>query len=155
MNPMRGPGRFQWNAAGWIGAQLGATCWLAPLAILLFLKKDAVGALLIATAFGAVNVLGLFLWLRRDRIPPYPAIQTLLGGCALAALATLFFVITSPVMQRDVLAGWKPWNALFSLSVFPGLMVMFHFLERESRERTTSASGASRDGEDPGNSARP
>ena len=58
-------------------------------------------------------------------------------GCALASLAALYFLISSPAMHREILAGWRPWNALLSLSVFPGLMIMFHFLEWESRKPST------------------
>ena len=82
--PARDGGAFRWHAGAWFGAQIGSTLWLVILGVALSFRDDSSpGTAIIALAV-AVNGIGLILWEHRDRMRPYPAIQTLIAvvGCA-------------------------------------------------------------------------
>lgn len=133
MIPMRGPGRFQWNTGGFFGGQIGGTCWLLPMAYVLFWGGDLSGGAILILCFAAPNILGTFLWTRRASIPPYPAIQALLLGVAVAAYTAFFILLRSDVLVREVHAGaWAP--VFLPLLLFPGMMLMFHVIEKEARQ---------------------
>jgi hypothetical protein len=83
--PMLGPGQFQWNAGGWFGSQLGGTAWMLVGAAVLVPQAPWVAAWW-AGCCALANAVGAWLWLRRDRVRPYPAIQALLATCGAAGL---------------------------------------------------------------------
>jgi hypothetical protein len=83
--PTPGPGRFQWNAGGWFGSQLGGTAWMLVGTAILVPQAPGLAAWW-AACFAAANAVGAGLWLRRDRVRPYPALQSLLAACGLAGL---------------------------------------------------------------------
>lgn len=123
----QGPGAFQWNLGGWFGAQLGATLWLAILGCVLVMQGEPAGWLLVACAF-IPNLIGTALWYRRNLLAPYPAIQTLLGVCGLAAAAAMLGIRSSGLSTSEV-----GLPSLWFLLMYPGLMVAFLLQERSSR----------------------
>ncbi len=135
MRAMRGKGQFQWNTGGWFGAQLGGTCWLAIFAIMLFAGGYPAVGLAVLTCFLIPNVLGFWLWRRRDRVQPHPAIQLLLATMAVTAtLALVLFHVTS---ADEVFAGgerFQPRMYLYLL-FYPAMMLMFYVVERGGRKR--------------------
>ncbi|MHC5113621.1 MAG: hypothetical protein ACYTGP_04240 [Planctomycetota bacterium] len=128
LTPKPGPGRFQWNQGGWFGAQVGGSLWLMILAGLMFARDWRLGVLTLA-CFLAPNVVGTMLWMRRDRIAPYPAIQIMLGTLGVSAV-----VAVGAAWAADRLEGLygtaDPVTWLLALLVVPGMMVLFHFMER-------------------------
>lgn len=133
MKPMLGPGRFQWNTGGWVGGQIGGTCWLLPMAWVLFSGGDLSGGVILVLCFLAPNILGTLLWTRRASIPPYPAIQALLLGVAVAAYTAFFILFRSDALSREAAAA--PLAPTFlPLLLFPGLMLMFHVIEKAARQ---------------------
>ena len=85
---MSGRGRFQWNIGGWFGSQLGGTVWMLVGAAVLASQAPWIAAWWVA-CFLAASAVGIGLWLRRDRIRPYPALQALLATCGLAGLLAI------------------------------------------------------------------
>ncbi len=154
--PMRGPGQFQWNTGGWFGGQLGGTLWILVGAATLVLETTGVAAWWLL-CFAAANGVGLAMWRRRDRLPPYPAIQALLAVCGLAGLLAVSALHAfGPVSARRMLA-WRQGNpmpeavsggslvsiyALLILGV-PTMMAWFAVMEwagrRARRDRTEDA----------------
>jgi hypothetical protein len=132
---VQGEGAFQWNAGGWFGGQLGATVWLLVLAGVLLVREGWAPALAAALGGLVPNVVGTALWLRRDRLAPYPAIQTLFavaGLSVLAAAVALARLDALPEMSPNEPAGWRhAWLLL----LYPGLMLMAFFQERGARRR--------------------
>jgi hypothetical protein len=83
--PMRGPGHFQWNAGGWFGSQFGGAAWMLVGAAVIAAQAPWVAAWW-ACCFALANAVGTGLWLRRDRVRPYPATQALLATCGVAGV---------------------------------------------------------------------
>lgn len=128
--PKPGPGHFQWNGGGWAGAQLGGSLWMLAVAVSLVQSAPGV-ALVWVLGFSAVNMIGLALWNRRDRIRPYPALQLLLlvlGISGLVGFGSLELMAPA-VFDGE---GWsrQDWMALL---VVPVIMTFFALLEWRAR----------------------
>ena len=122
----RGPGQFQWNRSGWFGGQAGATSWLVLLGCLLLVQGELVGV--VALALGLLsNVLGLLLWRRRQTMPPYPALQILLGVTGLSAAVSLAAISVAG-------SSFSASSGFWFLLLYPALMLRFHLQERATRK---------------------
>lgn len=135
-----GPGRFQWNTGAWFGAELGSTVWLlgAAAALLPTYVEAAVVAFL---CFLLPNVIGLVLYLRRNRIAPYPALQ---GLILLVGIVSILFVVylnrAGIVDQIDPRLGYREWGFYLLPVLFGGLTVLFHSLEQSAVKRRNKTS---------------
>jgi hypothetical protein len=130
VTPRKGTGRFQWNTGGWFGSQIGATAYLGLLGGVLAFQAPRAGLLLLFCGL-LPNLLGTLLWLRRDRLAPYPALQGLLAivlVCTAIALGGL--VWGGPVLGLDPRFSAEIRQASWILLLFPGLMVLFHLQEK-------------------------
>ncbi|MCP3903239.1 MAG: ABC transporter ATP-binding protein [Planctomycetes bacterium] len=131
--PRVGPGRFQWNQAGWFGAQIGSSLWLLITAAIMFARDWRLGLLTLA-CFLAPNIVGTMLWRRRDRIAPYPAIQIMLATLAGAAvLAVVVLHAADHLQYLDPRLGSEAWY--LALLVIPAMMIAFHAMERAGERR--------------------
>ena len=128
MEAREGPGRFQWSAGSWFGAQLGATIWIPLLGMLMTAQGRTAGIGVLGLAV-AVNALGLFLWSRRASWDPYPAVQLLLGASTVAAVLSVALA-TLPGSSGD---SFDLAPSLPTLLVYPGLMLVVHLQERSAR----------------------
>jgi|GEM_PF-1407271 len=141
--PRQGIG-FQWNAGGWFGCQIGGTLWILICAVLLT-PKDATVAAAVFAAFLLPNLGGTALWILRHRVAPYPAIQTLLILCWIAAIACIFVAESSglwhaiagvPIHTGGGAEGTvsaESMNVMVFL-LFPLLMLVFHLIQRQARK---------------------
>ncbi len=127
-SPRTGTGRFQWNAGGWFGAQLGSTLWLAILGTILLRSAPREGVILLL-CFLLPNAIGAALWMRRDRVPPFAGILALVGAAGAAALVGAFVTQRPGLDLRD---DWRVPPSLV-LGLFGGLLVFFFVLERSAR----------------------
>lgn len=139
--PAREGGAFRWHAGAWFGAQIGSTLWLVILGVALSLRDDSSpGTAIIALAV-AVNGIGLILWEHRDRMRPYPAIQTLVAvvGCAGFVAFWLLDQASAWSLAGTQVSGARPPYAL--LLVFPAMMAMFALQEHATRRARRRGSG--------------
>jgi hypothetical protein len=118
-------GRFQWNAGGWFGSQLGSTVWLFILAGEM-LPKSSLVATWLGLCAAAPNILGCILRMKRDRLAPYPALQSLVGGIGAFTLLALliadhFHVL--PILDSRLMTS--PRQAYWVMCIFPLLMAQF------------------------------
>ena len=125
--PLTGLGHFQWNWPGWFGSQAGCSAWMLFGGILLSLKSPWLGGYWVGM-FVVLNAAGFWLYFRRDRILPYPAVQLLLLVCGVTSISawTLLVVMRPdllPLMQATALKGY------LCLMIIPGIMLSFHFKE--------------------------
>lgn len=129
-NPSQvGPGRFQWNAGGWFGAQLGATAWLLLAAAVLLPKHVEAGVVALA-CFLAPNLFGLMLYLRRSRISPYPAIQGLILVIGVVSIIFVVYLNRSELVQEiDPRFSYGQWGFYLLPVLFGGLLALFHLME--------------------------
>ena len=136
MTPQTGKGRFQWNTGGWFGSQVGATAYLVLLGGVLAFQAPRAGLLLLFCGL-LPNLLGTLLWLRRDRLAPYPALQGLLAIVfAFTAIALGGLVWGGPVLGLDPRFSAETRQAGWILLLFPGLMAMFHLQEKGAPRQT-------------------
>jgi hypothetical protein len=138
-SPVSGPGYLRWNAGGWFGSQLGGTCWLLVGAVVLAPRAPGVAAVWLA-GFVVANAIGSWLWRRRDRLRPYPALQLLLLACGLSGLPAWLAV---NALRPDLagLMGW-PRRGYLVLLIVPALMAWPAVLEHAGRRRSESPDGA-------------
>ena len=134
-----GSGAFRWNAAAWFGSQLGGTLWLLLYGALLVGRDVPLGLLVLVLGLVA-NVVGVVLWSRRDRMAPYPAIQSLLlaiGVCGLAAVVAVHRLTIARGLDRALLE--QPRRLYWGLLLIPAIMVLFHLAERGGRRAAARA----------------
>jgi hypothetical protein len=127
------PSAFQWNAGAWFGAQLGSTLWLLLLGVL-FLWSGRLSGAWALLAFVFSNGSALLLWLRRDRIGAYPALQLLLavlGLCNLAAFAGID--LAGDLVAVDPHFADHPRWLYWGLLLYPALALSFYLRERAAR----------------------
>jgi hypothetical protein len=153
--PLPGPGLFQWNTGAWFGGQLGGTGWLLPGAAVLAPQAPALAAVWLL-CFAAPNALGVWLWRRRDRVRPHPALQALVLVITLSGLVAVAALdVAGPPGVRLELV-WEgggprltelPPGAMCGAYLFfagvPGVMGLWYCLERGAvRERSRAAGRA-------------
>lgn len=117
---------MQWNAGGWFGSQIGATCWMLVAGVLTLFRDLATG-LLVVGLFAAVNLLGWALWHRR-RLSCYASTQVLIGLAGVAGLLSIF-LLTRAGVWHDIQSGSQvsPFSTYVILALtFGGLMLMFY-----------------------------
>jgi hypothetical protein len=145
--PVREGGALRWNAGAWFGAQIGSTLWLVILGAALSWRDDSSpGTAIIALAV-AVNGIGLILWQHRDRMRPYPAIQTLIAvvGCAAFIAFALLDGTSTWGLAGTRASGARPPYAV--LLVFPAMMALFAWQEHAARRaQRRGSSGPVADG---------
>lgn len=137
--PRLGPGRFQWNAGGWFGAQLGSTVWLLIAAATL-LPKHAEAGVVALSCFLVPNIFGLMLYLNRSRIAPYPAIQWQIVVVGVVSVVFVVYLNRSDLVREiDPRLGYGQWGFYLLPALFAGLMAFFHVMERKAVKRRNEA----------------
>ncbi len=127
------PSRFRWSAGGWFGGQIGATAWLALLGGL-YLFRDPAVAWLVLLCFALPNGVGIWLWRRRQRLPPFSALMVLSAISGLAALAAI--AIMDAYGHLHEIEPRLPARAMYwVLLVYPAVMLQFWIMEWASRRR--------------------
>lgn len=127
-----GPGRFQWNTGGWFGTQLGSTVWLI-LAAAIQLPGYPEARVVALSCFLVPNIFGLMLFLNRNRVAPYPAIQWLIGVIGVVSVGFLVYLNRSGLVQEiDSRLGYGQWGFYLMPVLFGGLMAIFHVVEQNA-----------------------
>ena len=140
MNPKPGTGRFQWNAGGWFGSQVGSTVWLFILAYQTVPKSAPAATWLLLCAVAA-NILGCILWMERDRLAPYLAIQCLvaaIGVFTLLALLVADHFLVLPIIDSRFMTSPRQW--FWVICLFPLIMAQFALLEHAASKRNKTGS---------------
>ena len=125
--PMSGPGRFQWNAGGWFGSQIGGTARLLAGAVFLF-SQSVLISLTWLVCFVLANALGFTIWSRRTVVAPFKGIQLLMLTLALSGFLSWFALtwfrpdLVSALHARTQM-GYQ------ALLIFPIMMAWFYCLE--------------------------
>ena len=146
--PLPGLGCFQWNRGGWFGSQLGGTAWMLVGAVVLVPHAPEVAGVWLA-GVAVANAIGSWMWWRRDRLRPYPALRALLLVCGVDGLMALVALhvlrpglrITRPL---GIYLADEPRSILWLLVLVVSLMTWFHVREwsaqkeRSRSERQTS-----------------
>jgi hypothetical protein len=140
-----GPGHVRWDKGGWFGSQAGGTAWMLVGAVVLLPHAPEVAGIWMV-CFAIANGIGSWMWLRRERIRPYPALQTLLLACGvsgLTALAALHVLrpglrITRPV---GIYLAAEPRTIVLLVVLVASLMAWFHILESSATKQSARSDG--------------
>jgi hypothetical protein len=98
--------------------------------------------------FVVANAIGAWLWRRRDRLRPYPALQALLLVCGVDGLLALVALhVLRPGLRITRTTGFdladEPRSILWLLVMVIALMTWFHLLERDAKKRKSRPEGPS------------
>ena len=152
--PRPGIGQYQWNG-GWFGGQIGGSAWLLPTGLILLFQFEILGIIWLSI-FAAIQVIGFWMWNRRDRLDPFRSIQVLLIACGIGGLLAIgafhFRVSGSDFALREVSSPqggisfevwdhkeslWKAY--LFFLLGVPFLIGMMTWQEHATRKARLGA----------------
>ena len=116
----------QWNLGGWLGAQLGSTCWML-IAAILTLPHDRGVAATVFILFAIPNLIGLRLWRSRDRLSPRNAMRTLILAAGLFGLAAVYVLDSGGVWEAIQVGGRASAGTAYGtiLVVIAGLLFLF------------------------------
>jgi len=122
--PMPGPGCCQWNTVAWFGGQIGCTGWMPVGAAMLAWEAPEVAVVWVA-CFLAASAAGFYVWSRRRRLRPFPAMQIgflVCGASGLIALVALHLLRPGLLVTRP--AGLHLRDAPWLIPAFPALMLL-------------------------------
>ena len=135
MQCKRGTGTIQWNAGSWFGPQVGGTFWLLGSAFLLLGQTPQLAAVLFG-CFVLPNLVGTIIWMNRDKLDPYRALQALILALfvftTIALVSADWFGVLGELDQRFK----NPRQMYFVLLMYPTLMTILHFRNRATSRAT-------------------
>ena len=123
---------FQWNLGGWLGGQLGGTCWILVAAIMAFSRDPQIAAVLLGL-FAAPNLIGWRLWAARARLSPLKAMQALVLIAGAFGLAAVFVLERSNLWDAIQVGGRTSASSMYGviLTVVATLLALFHLISRQ------------------------
>ncbi|WP_406694307.1 hypothetical protein V5E97_24855 [Singulisphaera sp. Ch08] len=140
-----GPGHFQWHTGAWFGVQLCLTGWMLVGAVAFVRRAPEVAGIWLV-CLAVANAIGSWIWWRRDRVRPYPALQALLLTClvigmpALVALYTLRPGLDVTFIRPTGIYLWdQHWIRFLVLIVI--MTTSSYFMERSARKEKSRAEG--------------
>jgi len=144
---MIGPGKFQWNFAGWFGCSVGSVAFLVPVAGFLLVHGDFALALLTSISFLTSLLLAVVLWRSRQRRLPFPAMMTLFGIDAILVAAVWLSVtaFANPATLKAM--SWPeflPVNILVCLIIPIAMLLFWNDEASETRKKQLAAKKRSR-----------
>jgi hypothetical protein len=138
--PRSGPGAFQWNAGAWFGSLLGSTAWMLVGAVIMATRAPVV-SLAWLSCFALSLGVGIWLWSKRGRIRPYPAIQGMLLAVGVSGLLA-FALLDGLGTGEDFGLLGTPREGYRAMLIVPGLMAWFASLEWACRRRSAGGGAA-------------
>ncbi len=128
--------RLSWNRGGWLGGQVGGSCWML-IAGLLSIPANLDAAIAVLGLFALANFLGWLVWRRRESLSPYKGLQMLipiLGATGIAAV----YVLDSAGIYESIQVGASV-TASETIAVLIGvvvvLMIMFWWQDRQHKKQ--------------------
>ena len=117
-----------WNLGGWLGSQLGGTCWMVIAGLLAMRVDTAAGAGVLAL-FALANGFGLLLWRNRHRLSAYHGVQLLLPAVGLAGAGATYVLERSDVWEVIQVGGAVSATQMYLVlgCVVAALMVSFYW----------------------------
>jgi len=128
--------RLSWNRGGWLGGQVGGSCWML-VAGLLSIPANSAAAIAVLGLFVLANFLGWLVWRRRESLSPYKGLQMLipiLGATGIAAV----YVLDSVGIYESIQVGASV-TASETVAILIGvvvvLMIMFWWQDRQHKKQ--------------------
>ncbi len=129
---MNEPDRRRWNLGGWLGGQLGGSCWML-VAGLLAIPADLTAALTVLGLFLLANLAGWLIWRRRDSLPPYKGLQLLIPTLGLTGIIAVHVLDRAGIYEAIQVGGSVSARETYTILivVVALLMVMFWWQNRQ------------------------
>ena len=128
--------RMRWNLGGWLGGQVGGSCWML-VAGLLSVRANATAAGVVLGLFALANLIGWLVWRRRASISPYTGLQILVPVLGVTGLGAVYVLDNAGIYESIQIgasvSAWETYAILIVVVVF--LMVMLWWQERRNREQ--------------------
>ncbi len=129
---MNEPDRMRWNLGGWLGGQLGGSCWML-VAGLLAMPADAQAALIVLGLFLLANLAGWLIWRRRDSLSPYKGLQLLIPILGLTGIVAVHVMDRAGIYESIQVGASVTARETYTILivVVAVLMVMFWWQNRQ------------------------
>ncbi|MCH8073740.1 MAG: hypothetical protein IIA09_17550 [Proteobacteria bacterium] len=128
--------RLGWNRGGWLGGQVGGSCWML-VASLLSIPANLNAAIAVLGLFALANFLGWLVWRHRESLSPYQGLQILipiLGASGIAAV----YVLDNAGIYESIQVGASV-TASETVAILIGvvvvLMIMFWWQDRQNQKQ--------------------
>jgi len=125
--------RMRWNLGGWLGGQVGGSCWML-VAGLLAVPANPVAAGIILGLFALANLIGWLIWRRRASISPNNGLQLLVPVLGATGMAAVYVLDNAGIYESiQVGASVSAWET-YAIFVFVVvlLMIMLWWQNRRS-----------------------
>ena len=122
---------MHWNLGGWLGCQLGGSCWIL-VAGLLAIPANLTVALIVIGLFVLGNVIGFLIWHQRDSLSPNKGVQILLPLLGIIGV-TAVFVLDRAGIYESIQTGGSVSAELTYVAlivVISALMLMFWMMDK-------------------------
>jgi len=121
----------RWNPGGWLGGQVGGSCWML-VAGLLSIPANSNAAITVLGLFVLANFAGWLIWRRRDSLSPYKGLQLLVPVLGATGIAAVYVLDNAGIYESiQVGSGVTAWETyVIFIGVVVVLMVMFWWQER-------------------------
>lgn len=130
---MNQAGGMRWNFGGWLGGQLGGSCWML-IAGLLAIPEDPVAAIDVLGLFALANFVGLMIWRRRDSLSPYKALQLLIPVLGLTGIGAVYVLDRGGIFETIQVGSSVSAAETYAILIIvvAVLMVMFWWQNRQN-----------------------
>ncbi len=131
--------RFHWNLGGWLGSQLGGSCWMLIAGVLAIAENVEV-ALVVLALFVAVNVYGFLLWTKRGTLSAYAGIQLLLPVLGIAGIAATWILDRSGLFESIQTGATVSADLMYAALLLVVMVLMISFWWQERQAQSTEES---------------
>ncbi len=124
---------FHWNLGGWLGAQLGGTCWILVAGLLAIRHEASVGVTVLAL-FVLPNLIGWRLWRSQERLSAYRDLQAMALVAGAFGLAAVYVLDGSGLWETIQVGGRASAGRVYLIiiGVVAALLVLFRSIARQS-----------------------
>jgi hypothetical protein len=112
---------MRWNLGGWLGGQVGGSCWML-VAGLLATPANLTAAAGVLALFALANFAGWLIWRRRDSLSPYKGLQILIPVLGVTGIAAVY-VLDRAGIYESIQVG-SSVNAAETYAIFVGVVVV-------------------------------
>ncbi len=95
---------MRWNLGGWLGGQIGGSCWML-VAGLLSIPANLTVAFAVLGLFALANVAGWLVWRRRESMSPYMGLQILIPVLGATGIAAVYVLDSAGIYESIQVGG--------------------------------------------------
>jgi len=126
-------GQMRWHAGGWLGGQIGGSCWML-VAGLLSIPANRTAAITVLGLFGLANLAGWLIWRRRDSLAPHKGLQMLVPVLGATGIAAVYVLESAGIFESIQIGTTVTAGETYVIlaGVVAALMIMFWWQGRQN-----------------------